>query len=125
MFFSFCTLPYLCSRKTRNGTLTEWLGSGLQNRVQQFESARYLTVRKFTKKFNYRQMLANAFCRTIYKHFAFFGMIICHFPDDLKKHLRYKRRRDFDIFGKRKERDSLWNICLKKAMQNLLRNCAK
>ena len=26
-----------------NGTLTEWLGSGLQNRVQQFESAGYLT----------------------------------------------------------------------------------
>ena len=26
----------------RNGTLTEWLGSGLQNRVQQFESAGYL-----------------------------------------------------------------------------------
>ncbi len=26
----------------QNGTLTEWLGSGLQNRVQQFESARYL-----------------------------------------------------------------------------------
>ena len=25
------------------GTLTEWLGSGLQNRVQQFESAGYLT----------------------------------------------------------------------------------
>ncbi len=27
---------------TQNGTLTEWLGSGLQNRVRQFESARYL-----------------------------------------------------------------------------------
>ena len=26
----------------QNGTLTEWLGSGLQNRVQQFESAGYL-----------------------------------------------------------------------------------
>lgn len=26
----------------KNGTLTEWLGSGLQNRVQQFESAGYL-----------------------------------------------------------------------------------
>lgn len=24
------------------GTLAEWLGNGLQNRVQQFESARYL-----------------------------------------------------------------------------------
>lgn len=32
---------YLCKRKQK-GTLTEWLGSGLQNRVQQFESARYL-----------------------------------------------------------------------------------
>ena len=28
--------------KTIIGTLTEWLGSGLQNRVQQFESAGYL-----------------------------------------------------------------------------------
>lgn len=26
----------------RKGTLTEWLGSGLQNRLRQFESARYL-----------------------------------------------------------------------------------
>ena len=25
-----------------NGTLTEWLGSGLQNHLRQFESARYL-----------------------------------------------------------------------------------
>lgn len=25
-----------------NGTLAEWLGSGLQNRVRRFESARYL-----------------------------------------------------------------------------------
>ena len=29
-------------RTTTYGTLTEWLGSGLQNRVQQFESAGYL-----------------------------------------------------------------------------------
>ncbi len=28
---------------TTIGTLTEWLGSGLQNRVQQFESAGYLS----------------------------------------------------------------------------------
>lgn len=34
--------PYLCTRNQGNGTLTEWLGSGLQNRVQQFESAGYL-----------------------------------------------------------------------------------
>ena len=33
---------YLCNAK-QNGSLTEWLGSGLQNRVQQFESAGYLT----------------------------------------------------------------------------------
>gem|GEM_PF-3299279 len=33
---------YLCPPK--QGTLAEWLGSGLQNRVQQFESARYLKV---------------------------------------------------------------------------------
>ncbi len=29
---------YLCNAK-QNGSLTEWLGSGLQNRPQQFESA--------------------------------------------------------------------------------------
>lgn len=28
---------------TTNGTMAEWLGSGLQNRVQQFDSAWYLT----------------------------------------------------------------------------------
>lgn len=27
------------------GTLTEWLGSGLQNRVRRFESARYLILK--------------------------------------------------------------------------------
>ena len=34
--------PYLCSRKFEKGTLPEWLGTGLQNRGQRFESARYL-----------------------------------------------------------------------------------
>ena len=33
---------YLCIRK-RKGTLAEWLGNGLQNRVRRFESARYLS----------------------------------------------------------------------------------
>ena len=28
--------------RTPQGTVAEWLGSGLQNRVQRFESARYL-----------------------------------------------------------------------------------
>ena len=28
--------------RKKNGTLTEWLGGGLQNRIRQFESARYL-----------------------------------------------------------------------------------
>ncbi len=32
----------LHSQTSKQGTLTEWLGSGLQNRVQQFESAGYL-----------------------------------------------------------------------------------
>ena len=31
----------LCSRKIK-GSLAEWLGTGLQNRLQQFESARNL-----------------------------------------------------------------------------------
>ena len=34
-------MQYLCTRKTK-GTLAEWLGNGLQNRVRRFESARYL-----------------------------------------------------------------------------------
>lgn len=33
---------YLCMRKQNDGALTEWLGSGLQNRPQQFESAGHL-----------------------------------------------------------------------------------
>lgn len=33
---------YLCTRKTDIGTLAERLGNGLQNRVEQFDSARYL-----------------------------------------------------------------------------------
>ena len=32
--------------RTKIGTLTEWLGSGLQNRVQQFESAGYLKCKQ-------------------------------------------------------------------------------
>ncbi len=33
---------YLCTRKPQQGSLAEWLGTGLQNRLQQFESARDL-----------------------------------------------------------------------------------
>lgn len=40
-FFPMSALSLQPLRK-KYGTLTEWLGSGLQNRVQQFESARYL-----------------------------------------------------------------------------------
>lgn len=39
------SLHYLCTRiwkKCKQGTLPEWLGTGLQNRGQRFESARYL-----------------------------------------------------------------------------------
>ena len=32
-----------------NGTLTERLGIGLQNRVRRFESARYLQVKSLTR----------------------------------------------------------------------------
>ena len=32
-------------RKTKQGTMSEWLGNGLQNRLQQFESAWYLKKR--------------------------------------------------------------------------------
>ena len=50
-FAWFINNVYLCNRKATmavaplNGTLAEWLGNGLQNRVQQFESARYLMTR--------------------------------------------------------------------------------
>ena len=37
---------YLCSAKNGNGTLAERLGNGLQNRVEQFDSARYLARRE-------------------------------------------------------------------------------
>ena len=33
---------YLCTAKSEQGTLAERLGNGLQNRVEQFDSARYL-----------------------------------------------------------------------------------
>ena len=33
------TSPYLCTAKSQQGRLAERLGSGLQNRVQQFKSA--------------------------------------------------------------------------------------
>lgn len=39
---SIKNFTYLCKRKPINGTLAEWLGIGLQNRAQQFDSARYL-----------------------------------------------------------------------------------
>ena len=32
------------------GTLAEWLGNGLQNRVQQFDSAGYLKILKISQK---------------------------------------------------------------------------
>ena len=35
-------MHYLCTAKQNNGTLAERLGNGLQNRVEQFDSARYL-----------------------------------------------------------------------------------
>lgn len=33
---------FALAKPPKHGTLAEWLGNGLQNRVQQFESARYL-----------------------------------------------------------------------------------
>lgn len=41
-----------------HGTLAEWLGIGLQNRVQQFESARYL-----------KRIMASVFDAIIFSHF--------------------------------------------------------
>jgi hypothetical protein len=35
-------IPIFAPANKLKGTLAEWLGTGLQNRLQQFESARYL-----------------------------------------------------------------------------------
>ncbi len=40
--YKICTT--FATANEKNGTLTEWLGSGLQNRVRRFESARYLNL---------------------------------------------------------------------------------
>lgn len=43
-YFPICHIKkihYLCKPKTK-GTLAEWLGTGLQNRLRRFESAKYL-----------------------------------------------------------------------------------
>lgn len=41
-FGQFVKTCYFCTRNVINGALTERLGNGLQNRLQQFESARHL-----------------------------------------------------------------------------------
>ena len=38
--------------RKQNGALTEWLGSGLQNRPQQFESAGHLIKKAMMKRFS-------------------------------------------------------------------------
>ena len=38
-----CTFATANREASPQGTLAEWLGNGLQNRLQQFESAGYLT----------------------------------------------------------------------------------
>ena len=42
-FGGFKKMLYLCTRKQEQGTLADRLGNGLQNRVEQFDSARYRT----------------------------------------------------------------------------------
>ena len=45
---------YLCTRNPpHNGSLAEWLGAGLQNRLQQFESARNLSKPDFKSGFSF------------------------------------------------------------------------
>ncbi len=41
-FAKVTKMYYLCTAKSEQGTLAERLGNGLQNRVEQFDSARYL-----------------------------------------------------------------------------------
>lgn len=46
-FYIFKYIIYLC---TQNGLLAEWLGIGLQNRLQRFESARDLNKNILSKR---------------------------------------------------------------------------
>ena len=58
--FSIChikKLHYLCKPKTK-GTLAEWLGTGLQNRLRRFESAKYLKRRMSIKSQAFRHPLS-------------------------------------------------------------------
>ena len=47
------------------GTLTEWLGSGLQNRVQQFESAGYLQHQTVNQEAMQTEALLLFYCKPI------------------------------------------------------------
>ncbi len=42
--WNFREMHYFCTQLTEFGLVAEWLGSGLQNRVQRFESARDLEI---------------------------------------------------------------------------------
>ena len=58
------------------GTLTEWLGSGLQNRVQQFESAGYLFSAAILE-------LQHFFCLIVAQFFR--GAFLFNFQDRIRK----------------------------------------
>ena len=58
------------------GTLTEWLGSGLQNRVQQFESAGYLFSAAILE-------LRHFFCLIVALFFG--GAFLFNFQDRIRK----------------------------------------
>ncbi len=56
-FQFFCYTEFFitfATAKPNNGTLAEWLGNGLQNRVQRFESARYLRRRSSNRNSFFR-----------------------------------------------------------------------
>ena len=47
-FAKVTKMYYLCTAKSEQGTLAERLGNGLQNRVEQFDSASITTVKVLT-----------------------------------------------------------------------------
>ena len=61
---------YLCTAKSEQGTLAERLGNGLQNRVEQFDSARYLDLEPRKTFFRGSFIIHTSCCHSPTKLFA-------------------------------------------------------
>ena len=62
---------YLCTAKSEQGTLAERLGNGLQNRVEQFDSARYLDLEPRKTSFRGSFIIHTSCCHSPTKLFAY------------------------------------------------------